>query len=326
MSGVAIVITAGLRTAWRSMRLLAAAAAAAVLVATTVPATAQVVAMVNGEPITSLDVTQRIRLIQLSTKKSASRQEALDELIDDKLKIQLAKRYISEIPERDVDNQFNNVARRVGLTPQQFAQVLQQNGIGANAFKARLRSDMVWGSIIRGKFQGQLQVGDKDVTQALRSKTGEKTDAKDGTAYDYSLRPILLLVPRGAAPGTFESRRREAESLRSRFQSCTEGISVARTFRDVAIRAPITRSSNDFAQQQREVLANTPIGHLTPPDTTPQGIELFAVCDKKEAKNADTVSEKAAREEIYGKKFETLSKTYLKELRRGALIEIRQAP
>ena len=124
MSGVAIVITAGLRTAWRSMRLLAAAAAAAVLVATTVPATAQVVAMVNGEPITSLDVTQRIRLIQLSTKKSASRQEALDELINDKLKIQLAKRYISEIPERDVDNQFNNVARRVGLTPQQFAQVL----------------------------------------------------------------------------------------------------------------------------------------------------------------------------------------------------------
>ncbi|MCZ7656431.1 MAG: SurA N-terminal domain-containing protein [Xanthobacteraceae bacterium] len=288
-------------------------------------AAAQVVAMVNGEPITALDVTQRIRLIQLSTKKSPSRQEALDELIDDKLKVQLAKRYIAEIPERDVENAFSNVARRVGLSPQQFAQVLQQNGIGAQAFKSRLRSDIVWGSIIRGKFQGQLQVGDRDVTLALQSKSGDSNDGKagDGQAYDYSLRPILLLVPRGSSPGAFESRRREAEGLRQRFQSCAEGLAMARTLRDVAIRAPITRSSADFAQQQREVLANTPIGRLTPPDTTPQGVELFAVCAKTPAKNADTASEREARDQIYNKRFQELSKNYLKELRRSALIELR---
>jgi peptidyl-prolyl cis-trans isomerase SurA len=326
MPGFATLIPAGPRV----MRLLAAAMIAAVLVAMTSPASAQVVAMVNGEPITALDVTQRIRLIQLSTKKSPSRQEALDELIDDKLKVQLAKRFIAEIPERDVENAFNNVARRVGLSPQQFGQVLQSNGISPNAFKSRLRSDIVWGSIIRGKFQGQLQIGDKDVSQAIRSQSdgneGEKATQKDGTAYDYSLRPILLLVPRGSSPGAFDSRRREAESLRSRFQSCNEGVRIARTLRDVAIRAPITRSSNDFAQQQREVLAKTPVGHLTPPDTTPQGIELFAVCDKREAKNADTVRERETREQIYSKKFEALSKNYLKELRRSALIELRQKP
>ena len=52
---------------------------------------AQVVALVNGEPITALDIAQRTRLIQLSTQKIPSRQEVLDELIDDKLKVHLAQ-------------------------------------------------------------------------------------------------------------------------------------------------------------------------------------------------------------------------------------------
>jgi peptidyl-prolyl cis-trans isomerase SurA len=315
-------------SAWMTRLLGALLLAGAVQTALPQPATAQVVAMVNGEPITALDVTQRAKLVQLSTKKTPTRQEALDELIDDKLKIQLAKRFISEIPERDVENQFSSVARRVGLEPAQFAQVLQANGISANAFKSRLRSDMVWGSIIRGKFQGQLQVGDRDVSQAVKSKGGEKEGekGKDTAAYDYTLRPILLLVRRGSAPGVFDSRRKEAESLRTRFQDCTEGLTLARALPDVAIRAQITRSSSDLGAQQREVLANTPVGKLTPPDTTAQGVEVFAVCDKKPTKNADTTSEREARDEIYGKKFQELSKTYLKELRRQALIEIRQAP
>ena len=95
---------------------------------------------------------------------------------------------------------------------------------------------------------------------------------------------------------------------------------------DVAIRAQITRSSTDLAPQQREVLANSPVGKLTPPDTTAQGVEVFAVCEKKPAKNADSATEREARDEIYGKKFQELSKSFLKDLRRQALIEIRQAP
>ena len=56
-----------------------------------VPRSAQIVALVNGEPITALDIAQRTKLIQLSTQKTPSRQEVLDELIDDKLKVQLAQ-------------------------------------------------------------------------------------------------------------------------------------------------------------------------------------------------------------------------------------------
>src|SRR5262245_44788997 len=46
----------------------------------------QVVVIVNGEPITALDIEQRSKLNQLSTHKAPARQDILDELINEKLR------------------------------------------------------------------------------------------------------------------------------------------------------------------------------------------------------------------------------------------------
>jgi hypothetical protein len=60
----------------RSLRFLFRATAAALLAAFLglAPAAAQVVALVNGAPVTELDIQQRIMIIQLTSHKSASRQ------------------------------------------------------------------------------------------------------------------------------------------------------------------------------------------------------------------------------------------------------------
>src|SRR6201999_884407 len=110
-----------------------------------------------------VDIQQRSRLIELSTQKKQSRQEVLDELIDDKLKVQLSKRYIAEVPKRDIENTFANMARRSGLTPAQFAKSTSAQGVSPEALKGRIHADFVWGQIVRGKFQGSLQVGDKEI-------------------------------------------------------------------------------------------------------------------------------------------------------------------
>ena len=299
-----------------------AAAAIAAITLTLIgppPAQAQVVALVNGEPITALDVSQRMRLIQLSTRKQASRQEALDELIDDKLKVHISKRYIAEIPKREIDGAIAGIARRAAMTAAQFSQALAGSGISVSALKDKLKADFVWGQIIRGKFQASLQVGDKDVLSALGP---DKKD--DTTAFEYTLRPILLIVPRGAAPAVFEARRKEAEALRGRFQSCQDGVRLAMTMRDVAVRNPIIRLSSDLPAQQRAVLDGTPVGKLTPPDVTLQGVELFAVC-RKENNTSDTPTKRELRDKMFNERYEQVSKRYLKELRRGAMIEIRKA-
>ena len=49
--------------------------------------------MVNGEPITNYDIEQRTKLTALTTHKQPARQDVIDELIDEKVKIKEAKKF-----------------------------------------------------------------------------------------------------------------------------------------------------------------------------------------------------------------------------------------
>ena len=185
------------------------------------PAQAQIVAMVNGDAITALDVAQRTKLVQISTQKTPTRQEVLEELIEDKLKVQIAKRYISEVPKREIESAFANIARRAGMSSEQFAKMVTAGGVSVDSLKARIHADFVWTQIIRGKFRAALQVGEGEVAVKLQGTPNQKQEPTD---YEYSLRPILLLVPRGAGASAMEARKREADNLRTRFQGCNEGL------------------------------------------------------------------------------------------------------
>ena len=281
-------------------------------------AEAQIVALVNGEPITAVDIAQRSRLIQLSTQKAPSRQEVLDELIDDKLKLNVAKRYITEVPKREIENSYAGIARRAGMSAAQFSQAMKQSGIGVDALKERIHADFVWTQIIRGKFQASLQIGEKEVEVKLHASNKE-----DSAGFEYRLRPVLLILPRGATGAAVEARKRDAEALRARFESCDQGLRTAMALPDVAVRETIIRQSADIPEKQRELLNNTPIGHLTPTDITLQGVEMFALCSRTPAVGGDTPVKRELRDAMYQEKFQALSKKFLKELRSQALIEMR---
>jgi peptidyl-prolyl cis-trans isomerase SurA len=303
----------------RWLRRLAAALVIAFGVAmATQSARAQtVVVFVNGEPITALDVDQRIKLIEVSTKKVPSRQEALDELIDEKLKVQIGKRYGLDVPEKDVESSFSTMARRAGQTSKQFAEGLGHAGINVPALKRRIKADITWSSLIRGKFPSVNAVGERDVLTAMEAK---KTDEKDAVSYQYTLRELLFIVPRGSPPAAFEARRKQADELRHRFESCEQGVPFARALTDVAVREPVRRTSLDVGAPQRAILDATPIGHLTPPEQTQQGIEMIAVCAKEKA-GGDTVSMAQTREAMVAERYNAQAKRYLEQLRREAIIE-----
>jgi peptidyl-prolyl cis-trans isomerase SurA len=296
-----------------------ALAVACLIAAAAAPSTAraqQVVLIVNGDVITAYDVEQRMKFVQLSTRKPGVRNEVIDELIDDKLKVQFGRRYKIEIPDSDVDTQFADMGHRMHMTPEQLTQALAQGGVDASTLKAKIRSDTVWQNIVRGKYQGDFQIREKDVLAALQT---DKPDEKSQVGYEYRLRPILFLVPHGAAPLT-EARQKDAEALRTRFTDCDTGLKYARTLRDVAVRDVIVKSSSDLPQVLRDVLDKTEIGHLTAPEVTPQGVELFALCERKETKE-DTPEKRQVREKIFSEKFQAKAKQLLRELRKQAMIE-----
>ena len=282
-------------------------------------APAQVVVVVNGSPVTALDIDQRTKLIHLSSPRRPSRQEVTKELVDEKLKVFIAKRYSVEVSDSDVESSFSSMASRGRLTTQQMAQQLSSAGSSAGNLKEKIRADLAWSRLIRGKFGQTLQVGEGEIAKEVQLRNvGEEA----AVGYIYKLYPVLLFVARDAATPVVEAKRREAENLRSKFQSCSEGLVMTRAIRDTAVRDVMNRSSADLAPQLRETLASTPIGRLTTPERTQQGFQMFAVCDKQQSA-ADAPIKHTVREEMFVKRFEAEASKFLEEVRRSSMIEYR---
>jgi peptidyl-prolyl cis-trans isomerase SurA len=304
-----------------ALRRLMIGAALTILAAAAMMARADaqtVVVVVNGDPVTNYDIDQRGKLIQLSTHKAASRQEVIDELINEKLKIQLLKRYNIDGIDKDVDTAFANTARRMRSTPKDFADSLAKQGVMAETLKSRMKADLIWTQIIRGRFQSSFQFSDNDIATRLQTKNPDNANA---VGYDYTLRPILFVVPRGSPPAAFEARAKEAEALRAKFQGCEEGIALARGLRYVAVRQQVVKGAAELPPSLRDILAKTELGRLTAPEVTQQGVEVYALCGKRQSDNAP--AKKEIRDEMFNEAFAVQSKKFLKELRDQAMIEYR---
>jgi peptidyl-prolyl cis-trans isomerase SurA len=302
--------------------LLAGCVACAILSVLAAPAHAQTVAvMVNGDPITEYDIEQRSKLDFLSTHKQPARQDIISQLIDDKVKIKEAKKFGVDPTASDVDQAYGEMASRMHITADQLSKTLEGQGIRPETLKARVKADLVWGSLVRGRYKERLQVGEKDVNDRVKAEGGDAE--QQGDAFEYRMQPVVLIVPRGSAPAAIEARQKEAEALRARVQSCEEANNYFKSMQSAVIREPVIKTSADIPPVLRKVLDDTPVGHLTPPEVTKDGISMVALCGRK-ATTLDTPKRKEMRDKMYAQKYTTTSDNYLKEIRKQAMIEYRQ--
>jgi peptidyl-prolyl cis-trans isomerase SurA len=314
-------LSAGAVAGKKSCRGSAATAALAVLafIATSsLPARAQqIILLVNGTPLTDLDIAHREKLIEMSTHKKPSRQEAINSLVDETLEVREAARYSIEPTDADVQSSYENVAENMGVDTQKLTLMLNTGGASEGTLKHKLKAQIAWSTLVRGRFKSSLEIGDKDVEAELQL---HEPQGSHQVGYEYTVRPIVLIVPRGAADAAYESRKRDADALRGRFASCTDGIPFARGLPEVAVRDPINKSSADLPPALRTILDSIEVGHLTPPEQTAEGIQMFAVCSKKESKT-DSPGFKEVRDKIFEKRFGAKANRYLADLRRQAMIE-----
>ena len=297
--------------------------AAGVLLSMTASAVhAQVAVMVNGEPITNFDIEQRSKLMMLSTKKPPDRQQVINDLIDEKVKIREGKKFGIDPSASDVDQSYAAMSSRMHITVEQLTKSLESQGVRPDTLKARVRADMVWSNLVRGRYKESLQVSEKDVAAAVQQNgSAEKQETQ---SFEYKMQPIVLVVPRGSAADAIESRKKEAEALRARIQSCTEANAFFKSMPNAAIREIVTKTSADIPPSLREVLDGTPIGHLTPPELTKQGVEMVVLCGR-DPTTVDKPKKKEVREKMYAEKYEAKSKSYLHDARAAAMIEYRCA-
>ncbi|MDD7908905.1 MULTISPECIES: SurA N-terminal domain-containing protein [Pseudovibrio] len=276
--------------------------------------------VVNGKPITSYDLTQRSRLIVLTTRSSQSvaKRRARNELIEEALKMQEAERVGVSVSDADVNSAFGDIARRVRLSPSQFTQALGQNGINSKTLKDRLRSELAWRDVVMRRFRATVRINQSDVIAALRDRSQDT----ENTTVEYDLQRVIFVVPESASASKRRARQSEMNKLRSRFTSCSEGLRIAGGLKEVVVRPIGKRLENDLSPAMKKELDNISVGRLTKAQEIEQGYEMIALCDKRTLQ-----SDAAARSEVEGElrneEGQRLARRYLHELRTRAVIEDR---
>ncbi len=117
-----------------------------------------------------------------------------------------------------------------------------------------------------------------DVTAAMFAESG----SKDIETMEYTLKPIIFVVPKGAPAGLVDQRRREAEAFRGRFAGCDAVVEQARQLKEVVVRSTIRRTSEELAgSPEGQDIQETPPGKVTRPQKSEEGYMLLAVCTAK---------------------------------------------
>ncbi len=279
------------------------------------PARAQVAAVVNGDPITSLDITERQKLHR-GSGKNVSRKEVLEELIEYKLKLQIAQRANIAPTDDEVNRAFTNMAQRSGRSLAQFEQALRQGGVDVVRLRARVKSDLAWQQYVQAN-AGNIIVRDADLVAAMSAR-GQNMQLK---SVQYTMRQVIFVVRRNAPDSQRQARIKEAESLRSRVSSCQQVPDIVRQYSEIVVKPPIRRLSSDLAPALQKLLESLPDGRMTPPEVTANGIEVVAICDRREVP-ADISSNRELRNELLGQRLQAYEKRMLDKMRQTSIIQI----
>jgi peptidyl-prolyl cis-trans isomerase SurA len=121
---------------------LVAAAGAAAMVLLLSSANAQVATIVEGRPITELDIQQRTKFHEMATHKTLDRQDAIDELSNEIQEIWQAQHHGIAPSDDEVDKAFENVGSNMNVDSQRLTEILTNGGASAATLKQRLRADI----------------------------------------------------------------------------------------------------------------------------------------------------------------------------------------
>jgi peptidyl-prolyl cis-trans isomerase SurA len=210
------------------LRLAAALVAAFLLHAPPAPAQQKIVAVVNDEVISALDVSGRMKLTMVSSGlpdnaeiRKRIEPQVLRSLIDERLQSQEAVRMGIGVSDNEIVEAIGRIEQANRMRKGQLEQMLKQAGIPRSALEQQLRANIAWQKLVQRRLRAQVQIGEDEVQEVL-----ERLKAKQGSA-EFLLSEIFLPIDN---PDQDEEVRQTAMSLIQQMQRGTSFPAIAQQF------------------------------------------------------------------------------------------------
>jgi peptidyl-prolyl cis-trans isomerase SurA len=181
-----------------------------------------IVAVVNSEPITNAQVNAEVAraIRQLAAQRRPApdeqtlRRQVLDQLINERAQLQLAREMGLKIDEPSVDQAEQNIARQNQLTVAQLRQqVQQQDGMAPQVLRNRLKDQLLLTRLREREVDARVRVSDADVEQYLAEQ--QQRNSNPGSQL-INIAHILVAVPEDASAARQAELQRKAEQVTRR--------------------------------------------------------------------------------------------------------------
>jgi peptidyl-prolyl cis-trans isomerase SurA len=253
----------------------------------------------------------------LTDGSGGGRKTAIEALVEDKLKLQAAKKLEIKITDKEVEE---TLIQRMGTPPDGkkpdiniFYQQFEGDGINRKTIQEIIRAQLAWRDVIRKQYGPRIAS-----LLAAIPDSQPKTSEND---LEFDVRVLHLAIDGSADQKAVSARILEAENLKEKFSSCANLPKQAQLIADATVKVMDKATLASFPKDVQPLIAKAGEGQMTPPVLVGNAVESYAICRKGviAKPNAQTEQKPDARQQEYDR----FSRRYMQELRQSASIDYR---
>jgi parvulin-like peptidyl-prolyl isomerase len=196
----------------------------------------EVVASVDGTPITSHDVEAFMasggagsfggQPVASSAPPDAA--AALKQLITLKMLDDETKKYADKVDDAHVDQYIQTLEQQNHITDTQLRAQLQAQGLSYDQFRSNVRRQIEVLTMIDREIRQKIVVSQAQIAAYYKDHQSDFTISQE----KYELAQILVAVPAGATPAQVEAARAKAENIHKKLVGGADFASMAQQYSD----------------------------------------------------------------------------------------------
>jgi peptidyl-prolyl cis-trans isomerase SurA len=258
-----------------------------------------------------------------TARAAALRREVLERLIDDELILQQATELKLTVTSEQVDASIEEIKRQNNIDDDQLREALRAQGMSMAAYRTDLKKQLLRFRVINIAVGSRVTISDDDV------KTYYDRHMKSGANVQVRASHIFISIPENADATAVSEKQAQAKRLLDRALAGEDFAKLAREASD----DPATRAEGgdlgyfgkDMLPKAIEemVFAMKP-GEVRGPVRADRGFHVIKLVDRKskDPKPLDDMKDDI-RMQLRQKEMERQTKSYLAELRKKTLVDIR---
>jgi peptidyl-prolyl cis-trans isomerase SurA len=258
-----------------------------------------------------------------TARASELRREVLDRLIDDELILQQAADLKLTITPEQVDQSIEEIKRQNNISDEQLREALRGQGMTMASYRADLKKQLLRYRVLNISVGSRVTISDDEV------KTYYERHMKSGGNVQLRASHIFVAIPDGADAAAVREKQAHAQKLLERAQGGEDFAKLAKQFSDDAATRAEGGDLGSFGKDMlpkaiEELVFNMKVGEVRGPVRADRGFHVIKLVERKE-KGAKPLSQVQddIRIQLRQKEMEKQTKTYLAELRKKALVDIR---